>query len=159
MKQIAKFSGNGRESTFIPRNPHKYLGDVDNIKCRSSWEVDVYNFCDNNIRVIGWSSESIVIPYMKPVLNNGVPTVKKANYYPDLYVEYVDRNGELHKELIEIKPKKQTAPSKSKNYATNFVENMTYLVNQAKWEAAKNYCIANGIKFSIMTEDSITKGL
>lgn len=146
-------------STIELRNPHKYLGDVDKIRCRSSWERDVYSFCDNNVRVIAWSSENIVIPYMKPILtNNGTPSVKKANYYPDLYVEYVDINGTLNKELIEIKPKKQTMPSKSKNFSTNFVENMTYLVNQAKWDAAQKYCIVNGIKFSIMTEDSITKG-
>lgn len=156
MKAIKKFSGDAAK--FTPRNPHKYLGDVDGIRCRSSWEVDVYNFCDNNVRVIAWSSEEIVIPYMKPILDRGVPSVRPAKYYPDLYVEYVDSNGQLHKELIEIKPKKQTAPSKSKNYATNLVENMTYLVNQAKWEAAKMYSDMNGIKFSVMTEDSIMGG-
>jgi len=155
MKSSKNF--NNGSSKFTARNPHKYLGDPDNIRCRSSWELDVYTFCDNNIRVIAWSSEEIAIPYMKPILNNGVPSAKMANYYPDLYVEYVDKDGILHKELIEIKPKKQTKPSKSKNYATNFVENMTYLVNQSKWDAAKKYCDMKGIKFNIITEDSITK--
>lgn len=93
---------------------------------------------------------------MKPVFStSGGVGFKKARYFPDVYVEYVNKNGELVKELIEIKPKKQTRPSKARNFSTNFFENMTYMVNTAKWEAAKKWCEPRGIKFCVLTEDSI----
>lgn len=145
----------GNISKFIPRNPEKYLGDPDNITARSTWEYDVYSFCDSNQRVIGWSSEEIKIPYMKPIFDQGTITARMATYYPDLYVEYVDVYGELHKELIEIKPEKYTKASSAKNYATNLVENITYMVNQAKWEAAKKWCAMNGVEFKLFTENQL----
>lgn len=145
----------GNISKFTPRNPEKYLGDPDNITCRSSWELDVYSFCDSNQRIIGWSSEEIKIPYMKPYFEQGNFKTRTAIYYPDLYVEYVDMMGELHKELIEIKPEKYTKASKSKNYATNMMENITYMVNQAKWNAAKTWCTLHGVEFKLFTEKEL----
>ena len=148
----------GKKPKFTPRNPHKYLGDPDNIVIRSSWERTAFAFCDNNIRILGWSSEDIIIPYLKPIFSpDGKMRTKMANYYPDLYVEYVNPNGELIKELIEIKPKKQTRISRAKNYTTNLYENMMYAVNLAKWDAATKWCMQRGIAFKTATEDSLFK--
>lgn len=142
---------------YIPRNPEKYIGNPDNIFYRSTWEYSAFKFCDNNPNVIKWGSEEIVIEYMKPVLTPTGINYKKSRYYVDLYVEYRDKNGNIQKELIEIKPKKQTSPSKSKRLTTKFVENATYMINSAKWEAAKKWCDMNGVKFCIITEDTLFK--
>lgn len=154
MKRLKNFDPS--KSKFIPRNTHKYLGDIDNIIFRSSWELRAFEFLDNNKNVIGWVSEEIQIPYNKPIISsNGGMTYKPAIYYPDLYVEYIDKSGNLIKEVIEIKPKKQTRSSRARNYSTKFVEDFTYIINCAKFEAADNWCKQRGIKFSILTENSL----
>lgn len=155
---MEKDFGGGRKPRYKLRNPHKYLGDADNVIYRSTWEYTAFKFCDNNANVIAWGSEEIIIDYMKPVFNaRGGLTTKPAKYYPDLYVEYVNKNGEYIKELIEIKPKKQTRASRARNFKTNFFENMVYIVNMAKWDAAQKWCTERGIKFSCVTEDSLFK--
>lgn len=157
MKNNLKSFG-GKKPQYTLRNPHKYMGDADNVIFRSTWERDAFKFCDNNKNILLWGSEEIIIPYMKPVFGpGGQLTTKLANYYPDLYVEYVNRKGDVVKELIEIKPKKQTQASRARKYATNFFENMTYAINMAKWDAAIRYCEPRGIKFCLMTEDSLFK--
>lgn len=159
MKNNLKSFG-GKKPIYKLRNPHKYIGDPDNVVYRSTWELNAFKFCDNNRRVIAWSSEEIIIPYMKPVISSvGGMTTKLANYYPDIYIEYVNKNGELIKELVEIKPKKQTRASKARTYSTNLFENMTYAVNLAKWDAAKKWCAQRGIRFCVVTEDSLFKNM
>jgi len=148
----------GKKPVYKLRNPHKYMGDADNVVFRSTWEKNAFTFCDNNPNVLLWGSEEIIIDYMKPVFNaHGGLTTKPARYFPDLYVEYVNKSGATIKELIEIKPKKQTRASRARNYSTNFFENMAYAVNTAKWAAAENWCAQRGIKFCIVTEDSLFK--
>lgn len=146
----------GKKPRYTLRNPHKYLGNPDNVIYRSTWEHNAFKFCDNNRNVLAWGSEEIIIEYMKPVFGvGGKLTTKLARYYPDLYVEYINPKGEIVKELIEIKPKKQTRASKARNFSTNLFENMTYAVNTAKWAADKKWCEQRGVKFSIVTEDSL----
>lgn len=140
---------------YKPTNPHKYLGDIDDIEYRSSWELFAFQFLDNNINVIAWASEEIEIPYLKPLTNGDF---KKANYYPDLYVEFVNSKGEIVKELIEVKPKKQTKASRSKDPKVKLYENYVTAVNMAKWQAAKSWCDAHGISFKVYTEDSLYGG-
>ena len=54
---------------------------------------------------------------------------------------------------IKKKPKKVT-----KSY---LYEAATYAVNQAKWKAAREFCLDNGVEFKIITEDELygTRGL
>lgn len=144
-----------RTGKFKPKNTHKYLGDIDNIEYRSSWELNVFEMLDGNINVLAWASEEIKIPYLKP-LSNG--DYRLATYYPDVYVEYVNKNGEIIKELMEIKPKKQTKPSRSKNPKVKLTEEYNRAVNMAKWDAAKKWCDSNGITFRIYTEESVYGG-
>ncbi len=136
---------------FHPRYPEKYMGDPTDIIIRSSWELRVFQFCDGNPNIFKWGSEEIVIPYMKPTPHGPKP----ARYFPDLYVEYVDREGRVVKELIEVKPEKFTRASRSRNQATKAFENMQYIVNSAKFNAADNWCKQHGIKFSVVSEKSI----
>lgn len=139
-----------RQDYYEVQRPEKYLGDVNNVFYRSSWELEAFKFCDNNPNVLKWSSEEIVIPYAVPTNNGGV---RPAKYYPDIYMEYRDANGKTHKDLIEIKPKKQTKPSRSRNPKNKMYENQVYAKNQLKWEAARAWCGKNGITFRILTEN------
>ena len=136
---------------YTVKHPEKYLGDWSNIVIRSSWELKVFEFCDNNSNVLRWGSEEIAIPYMKPFAGG----MKPAQYFPDLYVEYQNVEGKLIKELIEVKPEKFTKASRSRNHATKAFENQQYIVNMAKFVAASNWCKQHGIKFSVLSEKSI----
>lgn len=143
-----------RTGYFHPTNPQKYMGDATKIVYRSSWELRAFRFFDNNLKVLKWSSEELVIPYVSPL--DG----KVHRYFPDCFVEYINSEGEVVQEVIEIKPHKQTkAPTKSRGKRTKTVifEQATYEVNKAKWEAAIQWCETRGLKFRIVTENSLFK--
>jgi hypothetical protein len=145
-----------RQGVFTPRYPDKYLGDATNIVYRSSWELKAFEFLDGNQKVMYWASEELAIPYAKPVpLSENAQGWRKANYFPDLFVVYQLPDGTVRKEVIEIKPEKQTKPSKARKQTTRLQENYAYIVNQAKWEAALKWCTARGIVFSVLTEKSL----
>ena len=146
------YAGKTKTGQFIPKNFEKYIGKEPVIIFRSSWEQTALEFFDNNPNVVRCSYEDIVIPYLKP-LENG--NLKRSNYIPDAYVEYYNRKGELQRELLEIKPKKQTARSRTRNVNRKMYENYVYAVNMAKWEAAQRWCDREGIVFRIITEVSI----
>ena len=146
------YAGKTKTGLFVPRNPEKYVGKSPTVTYRSSWEQRALEFFDNNPNVVRWSYEDIIIPYLKP-LENG--NLKKANYIPDAYVEYYNRRGELKRELLEIKPNKQTKRSRTRNVNQKMYENYVYTVNMCKWEAARRWCAMRGIEFRIITEVSI----
>lgn len=141
-----------RSGPYMPKNMDKYIGHEVPLTYRSSWELTAFRFFDNNPNVKFWSSESIQIPYMKPLPNGNM---RPAIYYPDIYVEFVTKTGEYKKELLEIKPKKYTKRSRSKNVQTKLNENYALAVNQAKWEAAKRWCATRGVEFKVLTEQSL----
>jgi hypothetical protein len=129
-------------------NPSKYIGDKNKIRYMSSWEYHTHKFFDQNPMVLRWSSEPIGIPYIKPT--DG----KVHKYYVDYYCEYIDVHGEIHKELVELKPLSQTKLPRAN---ADVFEKLTYAVNMAKWEAAEMYAKQNGFKFRIITENSVYK--
>jgi hypothetical protein len=86
---------------FIPTHIEKYIGKG-KIIYRSSWELMFMRFCDNHPFVVKWASESIKIPYKNPLTN------QQSLYVPDFLIVYMDKNGKMHNELIEIKPSTQT---------------------------------------------------
>ncbi|TFH11185.1 MAG: head completion protein [Candidatus Thorarchaeota archaeon] len=138
------------QGRYTPKNPHKYKGDLAKIIYRSSYELEMCQFLDNNTRVLKWSSEEIIIPYVKPT--DG----KVHRYFPDYWVEYVNRDGEILQEIIEVKPKVQTkTPRSNGKYA--LYEKITYNVNLAKWRAANLWCQEHNMKFRIITERSVFK--
>jgi len=141
-------------SKYKPENSSKYIGNSSNIVCRSSWERKMCKYLDKNTNVIRWASEEISIPYISPI------DKKPHKYYPDFIVEIKDNNEEINTYLIEVKPYKQTKPPiKKKKYTKTFGINMkTYLINEAKWEAAKKLCNDNEWQFKILTEKDLFKG-
>ena len=134
---------------YKPINPNKYQGDPTNIVYRSSWELKFMRFCDLRDDVIQWQSEEIIVPYRHPL--DG----KIHRYFPDFYCERIDpETGKLIKEIIEVKPKRETLPPKSKG-KTLLKEQKTYIINQVKWEAAHDYCTDRGYVFRVFTEEQI----
>lgn len=135
---------------FRPRNIKKYKGDYNNIFYRSSWECKYMSFLDSDPRIIEWSSEEIIIPYRSPVDN------RMHRYFVDFYVKMQTVNGPKVF-LVEIKPKKQSNPPTPKKRVTKqyIQEVATWGVNQAKWQAATEYCLDRGWQFQVLTEDDL----
>jgi hypothetical protein len=140
-----------RKGKFRPKFPEKYKGDPTNIIYRSSYELKVMNYLDNNKNIIEWSSEEIVIPYI--CVTDG----KKHRYFPDFYVKTRSNDGIIKEMLIEVKPKSQTLePKKQKRISRKYItEVMAWGKNQAKWKYAKEYCLDRGWEFVILTEYEI----
>jgi hypothetical protein len=136
---------------YKPSYPNKYKGDPTNIIYRSLWERKFCVYCDLNENILEWQSEEKCIPYRSPI--DG----KIHRYFPDFLIKVKESNGSIKKYMIEIKPKKQTAPPikpqrQTKKYITEVYE---YAKNQAKWEAAKDWCEDRGYEFKIITESEL----
>lgn len=116
------------------------------------WERKFMKFCDQSENVLRWSSEEVVIPYMSPVDN------KAHRYFVDFLVEIKTPQG-IKTWLVEIKPKKQcTEPAKKTKITRGYIaEVKTWVVNKAKWEAAKKVSEIKGWEFKILTEDDLFK--
>lgn len=137
----------GTKGKYFPKHPEKYVGDVHNITFRSKWELRFMEFCDDNINILKWGSEEIRIPYMKPT------TKRIHHYFPDFFILYKNSKGALVKELIEIKPKKEAVlTAKSSLY-----DKVSFAINSAKWDAAKQFCAEHGMVFRVLTEKSLFK--
>lgn len=142
-----------KKGRYRPRHPEKYVGDINKIIYRSSWEESCMTFLDNNTRVIQWGSEIIAIPYRKPT------TGRIHKYYPDFWVKYLDENDIVQQELLEVKPSKETRQPTTvgKNKKTQLYEALSWSINTAKWKAAQLFCDKYGIKFRMVTEREIFK--
>ena len=136
---------------YQPSFPKKYKGDPTNIVYRSLWERKFMVYCDNNDRILEWGSEEIALPYRSPVDN------KVHRYFPDFYIKVKESNGEIKKYLIEIKPLKQLSPpSKPKRQTKQYLyEVYEYAKNQAKWQAAKEFCEDRQWQFKVITEKEL----
>lgn len=136
------------QGIFKPKHPEKYVGDVNNIVYRSSWEAKFMNFADENPQVLKWCSEEIVIPYFSEV------DQKPHRYFPDFVMMVRNNQGDVKKYMVEIKPEAQTIPPKKKSRVTQTYLNemATYSVNTSKWKAAEEWCKRNNMEFIIMTE-------
>lgn len=134
-----------RQGVFIPNNKEKFLGSK--AIYRSGLELKFMRFCDNNPNVIKWGSENVVIPYISPLDGRG------HRYYVDNFV-IIKEGDQVKKYLIEIKPSKQTTPptTKYKKKEHLLYEQTMFIKNQAKWQAATEFCKKKGLEFLILTE-------
>ena len=129
-------------------HPEKYRGDPTDIICRSSWETRFAIWCDHNSAIVEWSSETTVIPYRCPTDN------RLHRYFVDFTIKVKDKAGGVKTYLVEIKPDMQTRPPiqparKTQRYIQ---EVMTWGKNDAKWKAAREYCLDRGMEFIVLTE-------
>lgn len=134
-----------QQGTYRVKNGQKYVGNK-LPTYRSSWELRFCSFCDENPSIIKWASENIRIPYQNPI------TGKHTNYVPDFMIQYIDKNGREHVELIEIKPASQTTLEAAGRSQKNQAQ---VTVNAAKWSAAQEFCKRRGITFKVITENDI----
>jgi hypothetical protein len=133
---------------FKPKRPEKYVGDINNIYYRSSWELKFLNWCDSNPSVLKYNNEELVIPYISPV------DKRPHRYFVDFVIMVKTRTNEIKKYAVEIKPNIQrSAPrsngKKTKKYLT---EMATYVVNTEKWKAADLFCQRNNMDFIVLDE-------
>ena len=77
-----KRNKNYKQGIFRAFNTKKYKGSTP-IVYRSSLELTVFRWLDNNPNIVSWGSESVVIPYISP-------TDSKMHRY------FVDLNLTLH---------------------------------------------------------------
>ena len=137
--------GRFAQGKFNLKHPEKYVG-TKTPTYRSGWEFTFMKFCDEHPSVSQWASEAIRIPYRNPL------TGKQTIYVPDFFIVYADRGGKQRVELIEVKPSNQARKEKLGRSKHNQAH---YVVNQAKWEAARAFCKQKGIIFRVITEDDI----
>ena len=130
---------------FQMTQPDKYVG-TKVPTYRSSWELSFMKFCDTNISVQKWASEAVQIPYRDPL------TGRQTVYVPDFFIQYVDKLGKMHVELIEIKPASQTILER---VGKNKYNQAQFVKNQAKWASANLWCKQQGIKFRVVNENDL----
>ena len=133
------------------RCPYKYKGDPTKVIYRSLWELKFMKYCDSNINILEWGSEEMYVWYRSPVDN------RPHRYFPDFYIKAKESNWQIKKYIIEVKPKKQTAPpAKPKRQTKGYLrEAFEYARNQAKWKAANEWCIDRGFEFKVLTEKEL----
>lgn len=139
------------QGTFKPRNPQKYVGDVNNITFRSSWELEAFNWCDKNPSIICWNSEEVIVPYLNEL--DG----KLHRYFVDLLIKVQTSKG-IETILIEIKPESQIQrpippKKKTKKAMFNYQQAIDeWIKNAQKWKAATEYAKQRNWKFQILNE-------
>jgi len=146
-----------QQGTYRCINPDKYLGDLERIYYRSSWEKKLYYYLDTNNRVLKWSAEGLTIPY--EIYENDCWSTHR--YFPDAYCEFKKSDGDTRKVVLEIKPWSQyrnlEPPKEPKIKTEKSIKNyiyslLTFQKNIIKWQAAKKFCEKRGIEFYIITE-------
>jgi hypothetical protein len=133
------------QGKFQLKNPAKYVGNK-TPTYRSSWELVFMQFCDNNPNVLQWASEAVHINYKNPL------TGKNTIYVPDFLITYNDSHGKQHAEVIEVKPTKETSLQEAGKSPR---AQAAAILNMAKWEAARQWCRAQGLSFRVVTENDI----
>ena len=131
-------------------NPEKFRLPADNfmksykdghVNHKSGLELKSFHYCDFNPNIKEWSLEPFAIQYLSP--KDG----KMHRYYPDIWIRFT--TGDTF--LVEVKSSQETKPPRKndKLYAKKL---QTYLINRAKWQAAKSFCESNEMSFQILTE-------
>lgn len=137
------------QGRYVPINPTKYVGDIDNILYRSFYELVFMKWCDKNQSVLKWGSEDFTIQYVSPF------DKKVHRYYPDFIIKVVLNNGQERIQIIEIKPNIQTKPpvmTTKKKTKRFLMEEATYLLNTSKWDAAKLFADSHNMDFILIDE-------
>jgi len=67
-----------KQGVFKPKNSLKFDGKA--AVYRSSYELKFFRWCDENVNVLKWGSENVVIPYVNPNTN------KLSKYFVDSFI-------------------------------------------------------------------------
>lgn len=93
--------------------------------------------------VLRWSSEPFGIPYVNPTKRGP----QLSLYRPDFIGTYISPSGESRTDIIEVKPLIEATGTGTVTDA----QRIRYVVNQAKFEAAKAFAERRGMSFRILT--------
>lgn len=165
---------NYHQGNFIPTYKDKVLklNTQGGIYYRSSLEIKVMKYLDNNPNIIKWGAECLSIPYqLTHYETNGDINLKKHTYYPDFYYEIKSRDGSIKQIIAEVKPMKEFLMVQKLN-EMNFkipdnptlknLKNIEYDIkmaqkNSEKWAAMIKFCDKKGYNFIIITEETLKK--
>lgn len=164
---------NYHQGNYVPKNKEKIikLNSQGGIYYRSSWEVKIMTWLDNNENITRWGAECITIPYqLTHYEKNGDINLKSHNYYPDFYYE-ININGTIKKVVAEVKSMKEYSMvqklqemklSVPDNGNLKKLRNFEYDLkmaqkNSEKWKTMIKFCDRKGWDFIIITEDILKK--
>ena len=140
---------------YNPTNPGKYIGDLNSIIFRSSWELRFCQYCDLEKKILRWSSEPISIEYWSPI------DKKTHLYHPDYYIKVLKDDGSEEDWIIEIKPrnqyKKELEPTlegkvTAKKLKAYNDKKTAWIINRCKFEAADKFAKSIGYRFGAIDE-------
>ncbi len=140
-----------RIGRYIIQNKEKYVANLQECQYRSSWELKYMKYLDTHPNIIEWGSENVIIPYYSPAEK------KTRRYFVDFYVKVRTIDGEHKKYIIEVKPAEQCKPPrKPKKQTQGYIKKLkSYVMNQAKWKAARKWAEKRGWEFVIITEKEL----
>jgi len=148
-----------KQGIYNPINPNKCINSAKGVavEYRSQLEFEYMYKIDRSPNVISWGSEVVWVPYHNPVKN------KTSQYWVDLIIHH-KKHGVL---AVEIKPEKEIkaimenkAPKATarKKKSTLLYETKMFVINRAKWVAAKQFCNNKGWKFIRVSEKNLKEG-
>lgn len=150
-----------KQGYYVLQYPQKYIGDITKVIYRSSWEKRLMKRLDLSANVLEWSSEPVAIKYFSPL------DKKEHKYYVDFYAKWLitndDGTSEEKKYLIEVKPTKDylvkpifESKRRTKKALANYKRSMeTWIINQAKFDAARKFAITKGMEFIMFNENNL----
>lgn len=134
-----------QQGEYVVKNKHKFKGRSNPVY-KSSWELRMMTFLDERLEIELWAYEPFSIPYVHPL------THRRSNYWPDFLVKYTDKSGQAHVDLLEVKPASQAF---QENVGKSQKNQADFVVNNAKWEAARLYAKMKGMNFRVVDESQI----
>lgn len=138
---------NSKTGRFFMKNPQKFLGnEIPIYKSQLEWLC--MRYLDENPSVVQWGYETCFIKYLDKSSNP--PKVRR--YFIDFVAKV--KVGQLVKTVwIEIKSKKETTKPKAN---AKLEDQLIWLKNQCKWEAAIALAKSKGYDFKVITEEQLT---
>lgn len=142
-----------KQGIFQVKNTDKFIGTKMPV-FRSSYEYAMFQWLDRSPAVLKWGSECVIVKYYNPVKK------KMCRYYVDIFLQYTDKDNKIRTDLIEIKPVSQVNnPVRGKKRQDLYEgEVLEFMINNAKWDAARDYAAERGWDFKILTENQIFRG-